>query len=147
MSAALLLPCVWATVAAKPVRRVYASVSNNSLAFYRNRTESILRRYLCASLAVGRVPSVLRDTTLRGRASSSRLKNFEDVVIFAIDIEKCLKTIDPSSLVIVAKIALQDYMVQEVAKQLRLDPRTVTRNYREALDQLSEVLLDRGLLR
>jgi len=146
MSAALTLPFVWATAVEEPRRRVYASKLNNGLGFYRGRTENLLQRYLHASLAVGRVPSVIKDVTLRGRASNSRRKNFEDVIIFAIDVERCLKTLDPHQLQLVVKIALQDYMMHEVAGQVGLDVRTVTRSYRLAIDQLTDLLLRRGLL-
>jgi hypothetical protein len=146
MSTALTLPYVWATAVKAPVRRVYSSKMNNGLGFYRNRTENLLRRYLHASLAVGRVPSVVSDVRLRGRVSSHRIKNFEDVVIFSIDIERCLKMLDSYLLQLIVKIALQEYLLHDVAEQLQLDVRTVARNYRVALDQLTEILLDRGLL-
>ena len=146
MSAALTLPYIWATAVNELPRRTYTKNLNNGFGFYRGRTERLLRRYLHASLAVGRVPSVVGEVTLRGRASSSRMKNFEDVVIFAIDVERCLKTLDPHLLQIVVKVAIQEYLMHDVAKQLGLDVRTVTRSYRAALDQLTEVLLNRGLL-
>lgn len=146
MSAALTLPFVWATAVDELPRRTYTKKINNGFGFYRSRTERLLRRYLHASLAVGRVPSVLEEVTLRSRASYSRMKNFEDVVIFAIDVERCLKTLDPNLLQIVVKVAIQEYLMHDVAKQLGMDVRTVTRSYRGALDQLTEILLSRGLL-
>ena len=105
-----------------------------------------LRRYLRASLAVGRVPSIAEDITFRGRASSHTLKNFEDVVIFVIDVERCLKMLEPQALQLVVKIALQEYMLMEVAERLCLDARTVTRIYGAALDQLTLEFLKRDLL-
>lgn len=146
MSAALTLPYVWATAARPPARQKHASRPAGGLAFYRKRTESLLRRYLRASLAVGRVPSVVQDIKLRGRVSSYRMKNFEDVVIFTIDVEKCLGCLEPHVLQIVVKIALQEYILQDVAEQLQLDVRTVARSYGAALDHLTEVFLDRKLL-
>jgi len=146
MSAALTLPYVWATAGEAPVRRKFIARPSEGLVFYRRRTESLLKRYLRASLAVGRVPSVVEDITLRGRVSSCRMKNFEDVVIFTIDVEKCLKTLEPQALQLVVKIALQEYMMQEVAVQLRQDVRTVTRNYGIALDHLTEAFLRKKLL-
>lgn len=145
MSAALTLPYVWATVNTQ-ARQKYASRPASSLAFYRKRTESLLRRYLRASLAVGRVPSVVEDITLRGRVSSCQMKNFEDVVIFSIDVERCLRTLEKHQLKLVVKIALQEYLMQDVAKQMSLDVRTVVRGYGAALDRLTEALLERNLL-
>ncbi len=147
MSAALILPYVWATVKDRgPERQRNGERPREELAFFRKRTEGLLRRYLRASLSVGRVPSVSENLTLRGRVSSYRIKNFEDVVIFAIDVEKCMKALDPQALHLVVKVALQEYMLLEVAEQLRQDVRTITRHYGEALDQLTVEFLKKKLL-
>lgn len=146
MSAALTLPYVWATAVEVPASQWNSECSTEGLAFYRKRTEGILRRYLRASLAVGRVSSIAGMSTPRGRASHCRLKNFEDVIIFAIDVEKCLKTLDPKALELVVKIALQEYMLIEVAEQFREDVRTVRRNYGKALDWLTAEFLRKKLL-
>lgn len=146
MSAALTLPYVWAVECVGLARRRYEESVGGGLAFYRKRTEALLRRYLRASLAVGRLPSVLHDATLRGRASSYQMKNFEDVVIFTIDVEKCLKRLEAQALQLIVKIALQDYMLMEVASQMQLDARTVMRNYGHALDALTAEFLRRKLL-
>jgi len=151
MSAALTLPYVWATAATTTVASTApqhraAGQHAGGIPFYRRRTENVLRRYLRASMAVGRVPSIAADITLRGRTSSYQMKNFEDVVIFAIDVEKCLKVLDAASLKLVVKIAIQDYLFQDVAAQSGSDVRTVARNYGRALDRLTEEFLKRDLL-
>ncbi|MFZ0662477.1 MAG: hypothetical protein WAM66_07290 [Acidobacteriaceae bacterium] len=146
MSAALTLPYVWATATEAPLRQEPANEPAGGIVFYRRRTESLLRRYLQASLAVGRVPSVAADVTLRGRASSYRMKNFEDVVIFTIDVEKCLSCLDPEALKLVVKIAIQEYMFLEVAGQIGQDVRTVAKNYGKALDRLTAQFLKKKLL-
>jgi hypothetical protein len=147
MSAALTLPYVWATAGEIPVRRKYTPRPiAGGLVFYRKRTEGLLRRYLRASLAVGRVPSVAEDMTLRGRASSYHMKNFEDVVIFTIDVEKCLKTLEPSALRLLVKIALQEYTFLEAAELFGLNVRTVTRDYGDTLDRLTVEFLKKRLL-
>lgn len=145
MSAALTLPYVWATACEAQANKNASDNPAEGLPFYRKRTEALLRRYLRASLAVGRVPSVMDDVTLRGRASSYRLKNFEDVVIFAIDVEKCLATLEPQALRLVVKVALQEYMLMEVAEQLRQDVWKVSRSYGKALDRLTAELIKKGL--
>lgn len=146
MSAALTLPYVWATAAKAPARRKYTARPISKFAFYRKRTENLLRRYMCASLAAGRVPSVIGDLTLRGRVSSYRMKNFEDVVIFTIDVEKCLKTLEPSALQLVVKIALQEYTFAEAAGQFGQNVRTLTLDYGDALDRLTVEFLKKQLL-
>lgn len=147
MSAALILPYVWAaTENQAPAQRRCDEHRTEELAFFRRRTEGLLRRYLRASLAVGRVPSIAEDLTLRGRASSYHMKNFEDVVIFTIDVESCLKRLSPQALRLIVKIALQEYVLLEVAEQLQMDVRTVTRHYGEALDRLTAEFLKKRLL-
>src|ERR1700686_297848 len=61
-----------------------------SLALYRKHTESVLRRYLYASMQVGRAPSILSDPVSRGWASSRPIRTFEDAVIFVLDVERGL---------------------------------------------------------
>jgi hypothetical protein len=146
MSAALTLPYVWAT-AEEPLRQAEPkAVPVDGVAFYRRRTENLLRRYLRASMAVGRVPAVAQDVVMRGMVSSRRMKNFEDVVIFTIDVEKCLRRLDEEALKLVVKIALQEYMYLDVAQQLRVDVRTIARSYGKALDRLTVEFLNRQLL-
>lgn len=146
MSAALTLPYVWATACEAPANNNASERLPVQLAFYRKRTEALLRRYLRASLAVGRVPSVMDEIAWRGRASNCRMKNFEDVVIFSIDVEKCLAALEPQSLRLVVKVVLQEYMLMEVAEQLRQDVWKVSRNYGKALDRLTAEFLRKGLL-
>lgn len=74
------------------------------------------------------------------------MKNFEDVVIFAIDVEKCFGVLAPDALKLVVKIAIQEYMFQDVAGQIGSDVRTVASNYGRALDRLTEEFLRRKLL-
>ena len=95
MSAALTLPYVWATVNEQAVERNRRLRPLGGLAFYRKRTEILLRRYIeSVSMDMGRVPSVMGNLKFRGRGSSYRIRNFEDAVIFVIDVERCLKRLD-----------------------------------------------------
>jgi hypothetical protein len=88
MSAALTLPYVWATAAEPLPQPKPEFASAGGAIFYRRRTEGLLRRYLRASMAVGRVPAVTQEVAQRGRVSSCRMKNFEDVVIFDLSVLK-----------------------------------------------------------
>jgi len=107
---------------------------------------SILRRYMRVSMDMGRVPSVMANTVFRGRASSRRIKNFEDAVIFVIDVEKCLKRLDGLSQELVSRIALQEYTQAEAAELMQQGVRSVTRKYGEVLDRLTSIFLDAKLL-
>src|SRR5215475_12094775 len=117
MSAALMLPYVWAESTGEDTEPIPAAEPTvGGIAFYRRRTELLLRRYMLVSLQTGRVPSVIGNCVFRGKASSYRMHNFEDMVIFLFDIEKCLKRLDPFGRELVAHIALQEYTQEETAE-------------------------------
>jgi Sigma-70, region 4 len=117
-----------------------------SLAFYRKHTESMLRRYLYASMQVGRAPSILSDPVSRGWASSRPIRTFEDAVIFVLDIEKCINRLGSLDRQLLSRIVLQDYTQAEAASLLGMCVRTVSYKYPQALDRLTEKLLESGLL-
>jgi RNA polymerase sigma factor (sigma-70 family) len=117
-----------------------------SLAFYRRHTESMLRRYLYASMQVGRSPSILSEPIARGWASSRPVRTFEDAVIFVLDIEKCLDKLGELDRQLLSRIVLQEYTQPEVASLLGMSTRTVSSKFPQALDRLTQKLLDTGLL-
>ena len=114
---------------------------------YRDRTTALLRRYCRLSLELGRVPSLLGREFFRSRVTSYRMHNFEDLVIFVYDIERCLAKLDRVSQALIARIVLQEYTQDQAARMMGYNPRTVERKYPEALDRLSSILLDADLLR
>ncbi|HEX3469961.1 MAG TPA: hypothetical protein VHT28_02145 [Silvibacterium sp.] len=146
MSAALILPYVWATVSERRLEKSVRLRPLGGLAFYRKRTELLLRRYMRVSMDMGRVPSVMGNIVFRGRASSYRIRNFEDAVIFVIDVEKCLKRLDGFSQELIARIALQEYTQAETAELMGQGLRSVTRKYAEVLDRLTSIFLESRLL-
>ncbi len=157
MSAALLLPVLWGSSATQleSAAWVEASASQQeqhevgppvSLAFYRKHTESILRRYLYASMQVGRAPSILADPVGRGWASSRPIRTFEDAVIFVLDVERCLERLDPLDRQMLSRIVLQEYTQAETAALLGMSTRTISYKFPQAIDRLTAHLLDTGLL-
>lgn len=117
-----------------------------SLAFYRRHTESLLRRYLYASMQVGRAPSILGDPVARGWASSRPVRTFEDAVIFVLDVEKCLNKLPLLDREILSRVVLQAYTQVEVAGMLGMAIRTMGYKYSLAVDRLTEKLLATSLL-
>jgi hypothetical protein len=117
-----------------------------SLAFYRKHTESMLRRYLYASMQVGRAPSILGDPVGRGWASSRPIRTFEDAVIFVLDLEKCLDQLGSLDRQLLSRIVLQEYTQAEVAKLIGISVRAISYKFPQALDRLTEKLLANGLL-
>ncbi len=117
-----------------------------SLAFYRKHTESLLRRYLYASMQVGRAPSILSEPIGRGWASSRPIRTFEDAVIFVLDVERCLEKLSLLDRQVLSRVVLQEYTQVEAAELLGMSPRTMSYKFPQALDRLTEKLLAAGLL-
>lgn len=119
---------------------------SRSLAFYRKYTENTLRRYLYASMQVGRTPTLLGDPVGRGWASSRRVRTFEDALIFVLDVERCLQKLDPLQRLVLSRVVLQEYTQAEVAAMMHMAPRTLGYKLCHALDRLTEKLLESKLL-
>jgi hypothetical protein len=117
-----------------------------SLGFYRKHTEKMLRRYLYASMQVGRSPSILGDPIARGWCSSRPIRTFEDAVIFVLDVETCLKQLGSLDRQMLSRIVLQEYTQAEAAMLLGMSVRTISYRFPQALDRLTEKLLATGLL-
>jgi hypothetical protein len=162
MSAALQLSMMWDTAIRQPenwksrkpqkIRAVNlqaksdADESLTSLAFYRKHTEKMLRRYLYASMQVGRAPSILGEPIGRGWVSSRPVRTFEDAVIFVLDVEKCLNQLEPLDRQMLSRIVIQEYTQAEAATMLGMSVRTICYKFPRALDRLTEKLLKTGLL-
>lgn len=161
MSAALQLSLIWgaaSTQPAWPVRNEAAKVCRTlpeeaeairpsiSMAFYRKHTESLLRRYLYASMHVGRAPSVLGDPVGRGWSSSRKLRTFEDTLVFVLDVERCLNKLPRLDRLILNRVVLQEYPQGDVATMFGVSIRTINSKVHQALDRMTEILLNADLL-
>jgi hypothetical protein len=119
---------------------------DSGLAFYRQYTEAMLRRYMTLSMESGRVPSLLGRELFRGKVTSCKVEAFDDSLIFVHDVGNCLATLDPGLRHLVRRIAIEGYTQAETAAMLGLSLRSVVTKYAEALDKLTQILLDRKLL-
>ena len=165
MSAALQLPLIWGTGsplvewAGKRSARNQSRASRENaaagepnaklisgLGFYRKHTENLLRRYLYASMQVGRAPSILGDSVGRGWVSSRPIRTFEDAVIFVLDVERCLEKLGALERQLLSRIVLQEYTQVEAAPLLGMSVRAISYKFPLALDHLTEKLLEGGLL-
>ncbi len=167
MSAALQLPMVWEAsstqwvvdedsgysrqktarpAVAVPAEKAPADGPMVSLGFYRRHTESLMRRYLYASMQVGRAPNILGDPVSRGWCSSRPIRTFEDAVIFVLDVEMCLNQLSSLDRMMLSRIVLQEYTQTEAASLLGMAVRTISYKFPQALDRLTEKLLEAGLL-
>ena len=82
----------------------------------------------------------------RTRVTSYHAGTFEDAVIFVHDVARGLEQLGEFERKLIAKIALQDYTQNETARVLGCWRRTVGRRFPEALDRMTEIFLDSGLL-
>jgi DNA-directed RNA polymerase specialized sigma24 family protein len=115
-------------------------------AFYRRHTEKLLRRYLYASMQIGRTPNLLAESVGRGWVSSRKVRTFEDALIFVLDVERCLKRLSPCDSQIVSRVILQEYTQVEAAPLLGMSIRTLSTKLPKALDRLTEYLVAANLL-
>jgi len=130
----------------KPAVKAPSTEPVISLGFYRKHTESLLRRYLYASMQVGRAPNILGDPVARGWCSSRPIRTFEDAVIFVLDVEKCLDQLGSLDRMMLSRIVLQAYTQAEAASLLGMAVRTISYKFPQAIDRLTEKLLKSGLL-
>lgn len=114
--------------------------------FYRKYTEGLLRRYAQMSMEAGRVPSMLGREVLGGRASSYRIHAFDDAVNFRLDVEKCLRQLEPEQREILRRVTMQEYTQAEAAMMLGMCLRTCVDRYGKAMDRLTGILLKARIL-
>ncbi len=116
------------------------------LAFYRKYTEALLRRYLRLAAQTGRIPSMMSRDVFRGNVSHYTVSGFEDVVIFCCDVEQRLAKLNPHEQQLIKRVALQRYTRGEAAGILGISLNTCTFRYNQAVDRLTGLLLEAGLL-
>lgn len=113
---------------------------------YRNKTISLLRRYMRWSLEAGRVPSLLGREIFRSRITAHSARTFEDKIIFLYDVERCLDRFDDFDQQLIARAILQEHSHEATARMLHCTRRTVERRLPGLLDELSDAFLRAELL-
>lgn len=113
---------------------------------YRSRTVALLRRYARASVEIGRLPSLLGREFFRSRVTTHSTRSFEDTVVFVTDMERTLEELDALEKRLVTMYILEEYTIPEISRLLSCCERTGERRLHDAIDQLSQALLSRGLL-
>lgn len=170
MSAALQLPLVWAMrsrSSSLPPSQIASAVHHiqkqlpkeetpaqtepeqepaPSWAFYRKHTERLLRRYLYASMQVGRTPNILEASIGQGWVSSRPVRTFEDALIFVLDVERCLKRLSTLDRQLISRVVIQEYTFAETAALVGISLRAVNIKLPQALDRLTESLVKADLL-
>ena len=114
---------------------------------YRGRTIAMLKTYFRYSIEVGRLPSILGRELFRARVTAYRMASFEDSVIFVHDVESAIERLADFHQQLIALIVLQNYTHEQAADILSCARRTVSREFPDAVDLLSEMFLEGGLLK
>lgn len=96
---------------------------------YRRRTRKLLRRYR------------------QSRLHAAVMRDFADAIGFCIDVERCLARLSEGQWLLVKRIAIQDYRREDLAAMLRTPLSTLVYRFDVALDRLSAMFLERGLMR
>ena len=155
MKAALRIVPPRKPVAPVPVRPIPVPASaeepkqgknSQAVSKYRQYTEDLLRRYLYASMLVGRAPSLLAENVGRGWVSSHPVRSFEDAVVFVLDVERCLQSLSPLERQLISRVVLQEYSLAETATIMRACSRRIAERLNVALDALTQQFLDKRLL-
>lgn len=114
---------------------------------YHPYTTAMLRRYFRLSMELGRLPSWMGREFFRSKVTSYRMSSFEDMVILVHDVERCVERLADFDRKLLCRVVLQEHSQDDAARLLGCERRTVMRRLPEALDELSEIFLARGILR
>jgi hypothetical protein len=113
---------------------------------YRGRAVAMLRRYMQYAIETGRLPSLLGREFFRSKLTKYTVVTFEDRVIFVHDMEMCLDRLDEFSREIIARHILQEHDQVATGRLLHCTERTVRTHVPIALDLLSDIMLEVGLM-
>lgn len=114
---------------------------------YRDRTVALLKRYARASVEVGRLPSLLGREFFRARVTSYSMTSFEDIVIFVYDMEQALNKLGAMEKRLLAMNVLEEYTQAEIARLLGCTKRWIEFQIPEAIDEMTCILLECGLMK
>ena len=113
---------------------------------YRAPTVALLRRYLRMAADAGRIPSLMGREFFRTTHVAYSDQNFEDLVNFVIDVERCLETLPPQAQAVIVCVVFHEYSQDEAADRLGINLRTLNRRLADSIDLLSHVFLQRRML-
>ncbi len=116
------------------------------ISLYRDHCIALLRRYFCMAVEIGRLPALLGRECFRAQAHDYHVHSFEGLVVFVIDVERCLDRLDPFDKRLIALIVLEEHPEEDAARLLHCGLRTIQRRLPEALDALTEMFLRADML-
>ena len=114
---------------------------------FRGQTLAIMRHFFELSSQVGRLPSLLGREFFRAKVSHHAIPSFEEQAVFVRDVELCLARLRDDHAEMITFIGLYDFSRDEIAGMLRCTRAWVHQQVAQALDALSEIFLQAGVLR
>jgi hypothetical protein len=114
---------------------------------FRGQTLALVRHFFEISSQVGRISSILGREFFRSRVSHHAIPSFEEQAVFVRDIELCLGKLSNGHAGVITLMGLYDLSDEEVAGTCHCSRRYARQWFAEAVDCLSEIFLEAGLLR
>jgi hypothetical protein len=114
---------------------------------YRGQTLAIMRHFFELSSQAGRLPSLLCREFFRAKVTHHAIPSFEEQAVFVRDVELCLERLSDEHAEMIQLIGLYDFSADEIAAMLRRSRTWVYQRVAEAVDALTEIFLQAGLLK
>jgi predicted DNA-binding protein YlxM (UPF0122 family) len=114
---------------------------------YRGQTLAVMRHFFELSCQAGRLPSLLCREFFRAKVTHHAIPSFEEQAVFVRDVELCLERLSDEHAEMIQLIGLYDFSAEEIAAMLRRSRSWVYQRVDEAVDALTEIFLQAGLLK
>ncbi len=114
---------------------------------YRGQTLAIMRHFFELSCQAGRLPSLLCREFFRARVSHHAIPSFEEQIVFVRDVELCLERLSDEHAEMITLIGLYDFSREEIGAMLHRSHTWVSERIAEAVDALTEIFLQAGVLK
>jgi hypothetical protein len=113
---------------------------------FRGQTLALVRHYFELSSQVGRLPSLMGREFFRARVSHHAVPSFEDQAVFARDIELSIAKLSAEHQELILVAGMYNFTSDEIADMLHISKFAARTWFVEALDALSEIFLQAGIL-
>lgn len=116
------------------------------LSIYRSATIWMLRKYFNISVELGRLPSPMGREFFRSRVRCHPLA-FERFVVYALDIENCIRRLRRDDQELIKRVVLQEYTQEEAARLMNWPVIRIERRLPEVLDYLTDQFIRLKLMK
>ena len=120
---------------------------DSDLWLYRDRTVALLKRYARMAVESGRLPSLIGRECFGTRVTPYAMASFEDMAIFVHDMRAALNKLTHLQQQLITWNVLEEFSQYEIAQLLGCTRRWIEWQISDALDELTGVLVWRGIVR